>query len=243
MPGTSAPSWSGSPTHPAEIRGVRDAGVLGLQDGVGDVRALVGITDDEVDARSGSGTGCRRRRPPGPGSTGRQRNIILPISGYVSACRMASIRRHLTPDVQSPAAVGVAHDDVAAGAGVTLGRGSSTPSPCRSWPGRDPRSPRHGRQDDVPAGVIRRGHVTQRLLDQCRIRVGAFTELRKRTRAPGGRGRAAAGGPSRGSAALVVTAATRRCDHRQHGDDSDDPDDPDPLHVPPPCGSMALATR
>ena len=142
--GDERPFLVGKPHPSRRIRRVRDAGVLGFQDGVGDVRALVGITDDEIDA------GLDQE----PDVAGGDRRVRVPLG--VTEHHLADLRvrerlqdglhpRHLTPDVQ-PAAVGVPHDDVAAGAGVALASRPSTPSPCRSWPGRDlgtpaPRTP------------------------------------------------------------------------------------------------------
>ena len=51
----------------------------------------------------------------------------------------------------SAAAVGVAHHDVAAGAGVAFASRCSTPSPCRWWPGRGSGSPGRSRRGRCPA--------------------------------------------------------------------------------------------
>ena len=241
MPGTSAPSWSGRPDPSRRIRRVRDTGVLGFQDGVGDVRALVGIADDEVDASLDQE----------PDVAGSDRRVRVPLG--VTEHHLADLRvrerledglhpRHLTPDVQ-PAAVGVPHDDVAAGAGVALRRGPALHRLVDRGLVEILGSPRHGRQDDVPAGFIRRLTAPSAFS----INAGSASVLSPNSESAPVLPVAAVAPPPvvpvvvpplssspllHAAATIASTAMTPMM-----------PDDPDPLHVPPPCGSMALATR
>ena len=145
---------------------------------------------------------------------------------------------HRTPDVHRvSAAVGVAHHEVAAGAGVTL---LVAPALHRLVDGGLIEilvRPRDGRQDDVPARLVRRLHRAQGLRDQCRVRIGALPVLRQRLRwLPVARRGGAGASPVSGR-----LARRRRCCMRPptSAEHSDDADDLAPLHVRSSPWSMA----
>ncbi len=226
LTGDERPLLTGETDPTRRIRGVRDPCLLGFQDGVGDVRALVGIADDEA------GAGLDQE----PDVAGGDRRIRVPLG--VGEEHLADLRvgerledglhaGHLTPDVE-PATIGVPHDDAATGAGVAL----------RRVPALDRLG--DGRWVEILVGASDRGqddvrHTrdrSHRLLHQGRVGVGALAVLRQRPGGPGGPGgpRCATAGACGRARRSAVTAATacRRHQCERH----DDADDLDPFHVP-----------
>jgi hypothetical protein len=88
--------------------------------------------------------------------------------------------------------------------------------------------PGDGREDDVPARLIRRFDGPEGLVDQGLVGIRALAELRQRPRGTRGAGLR---GPCGRPVLVVVASAARHQHQRQRGDERCDPD---PVHVPPP---------
>ena len=215
------------PDPTGRIRGIRDAGVLGFQDRVGDVRALVRVADDEVH------TGLDQELDVARGDRGVRAPLGVP-EHHLADLRVRERLEdglhagHLAPHVES-AAVGVAHREVAPTARVTLRGAPAFHRLVERGLVEILVRPGDRGEDDV-------GHIrdrTHRLIDERLVGVGALPVLRERT-APG-----RAGGPY-GAGLIrrfVVPTATRGC---HEGKREKDPDDLDAFHAPP---SFDVAAR
>ncbi len=182
-------------------RDVRDARRLGLEDCLCEADPDVGIADDEVDPPLDEepdvvlGDGRIEVRSVEVGFGGDDGPDLLVGERLEDRLHVA----HRTPDVHRvAAAVGVAHHDLATGAGVALLAAPTLHRLVDRGLIEVLIGPRDGGQDDVPARLVRRLHRAEGLVDQCRVGIGALPELRQ-TAGPRAPSVGAVGGVSSGS--------------------------------------------